>query len=135
MDDLLLFELLRDRRHDDERLPGLLRELCELPARARVPYLAWMHDLASDEEMPVLLRAPATRAMEGADGIPPLDVAIAALDSLDADLMRAGLVVLRSAASRRPARMAHLLFHPRLEVREATLQEGAPVPNLEFHLL
>jgi hypothetical protein len=135
MDDLLLFELLRDRHHDDERLPGLLRELCELPARARVPYLAWMHDLASDDAMPIAIRTPATRAMEGADGILPLEVAITALDSPDTAMMQAGIAVLRSAASRRPARMAHLLFHPRLEVREAALREGAPVPNLEFHLL
>jgi hypothetical protein len=134
MDDLLLFALLRDRKYDDERLAGLLVELCDLPARARVPYVAWMHDLATDETMPLEIRTPALRAMEGADGVLPLEAAIVALDSPDPNMMEAGHAVLRSAASRRPARMAHLLFHPRLEVREATLR-GAAVPDLEFHLL
>src|SRR2546425_170412 len=46
MDDLLFFALLYERKWDDERLPRLLADFCDLPARARVPYMAWMHDLA-----------------------------------------------------------------------------------------
>ncbi len=135
MRDILLFASLWDRADDVATVLALLAELRALPARRRVPWFAALPWALAHREPRV--RAAALGALTGADGTAALAAFVDGLDDDDPDVRGAALEALRELESRDPMRWAHAVFHPRADVRRATLRvaEDELPSELCFYLL
>lgn len=121
MRDLCVFEALL---HGDLGAPDFaarLAELSALPLADRAPYLGVV-EAALGHDRPQV-RVAALGLLRSANGRPAIRALLAALDDDDERVRRAALDVFQTCVAQQPGRWAHLLFHPRSDVREAAVAE------------
>ncbi len=104
--------------------------VASLPLARRVAYLGYVLPLAGDEDP--AMRAAALRGLAGARGIEAVRAIVAHLDDPEAGVRAAALEALRAVASNAPYRYVHALFHPRLDVRRASLDGDLPARIAEL---
>jgi hypothetical protein len=124
LNDILLLRLLAARAFDSPELPPLLDALAQSRAPERLAFLGYLVPLA--EHPDPLLRSLALRGLHEASGVEAVRLVVRALDDEDPLVWLAALDALRSLARDQPARWAHAIFHPRLEVRRAALAGPCP---------
>ncbi|MBL4687598.1 MAG: hypothetical protein JKY37_23585 [Nannocystaceae bacterium] len=118
MRDVQLWWRLHDAPGPD--LIEALAQLAELPLRDRAPFLGLVAPLLTHAE--VGLRRAAVRVLAGARGIVGMRSLVDALDDDDASIRSAAVASLREVAKHEYARWAHVVFHPRQDVRAAALE-------------
>jgi hypothetical protein len=123
MDDLGLYQRLLSREVDESDCDDLT-QLAQKTLGRRVPFLGVL-DSALDHVNP-RVRAHALRVLAGADGRLGLARELTALEDVDPDVRRAAVDAIRESVASQPLRWAHVLFHPRADVRSAGLADGAP---------
>lgn len=96
-----------------------LEQLAELPLRDRSPFIGLIAPLLSQEH--VGLRRAAVRALSGARGVVGIRALVDALSDPEESVRLAAVESLREVSKAEPARWAHVLFHPRADVRKAGL--------------
>ena len=135
MRDLLLWRLLRDDTGDSVELVRLLEQLAKIPVGRRFAFLGWLEGALSHESAEV--RAAAVAALSGVGGQPGLKMLVAALDDESAAVRRTAVESLRRSAESQPGRWAHVVFHPRADVRAAALSADSPrqARSYSFYLL
>lgn len=135
MRDLLLFARLWEGADDPASVVASLHELAQRPIARRVPWFAALAPALAHREP--RLRAAALHALRGADGRMALAAFVAGLDDDDGGVREAAVSALRELIPRDPLRWAHVVFHPRADVRRAALAigEGEAPSELCFYLL
>lgn len=133
MRDLLLFRLLVDRSWGDPALPELLGSFTRLSLRDRAPYFGALLEILA--EGPTSLHADALDSLAGAEGYAAVRAIVAALSEPEVRL--SAVRALRRASETHPARWAHALFHPDVEVRRAATEQPSPeqARHLELYLV
>lgn len=122
MRDVQLWWRLQDEL-DAELLPEL-EQLAELPLRKRGPFFGLMSPLLSHAD--ARLRRAAIRVLSGTRGMAGVRAVTGALDDPELSVRLAAVEALRATAKDEPARWAHAIFHPRVDVRLAALAGEAP---------
>ncbi len=121
MHDLAFWRSLRHRKIDTADLVAKLREAAEWPELERLPFLGFLPPLFAHADPGV--RAAAVACLAGCVGCAAFELMVAALNDPDADVRLAAVEALRtSAMSGHAERWAHVLFHPRGDVRQAGLR-------------
>jgi hypothetical protein len=126
MNDLELWERLTniDADEDPEGLAASLRTLGDASACVRSPFLGFVDELLSHEH--ASLRAAALALLAGAQGHTGLSRVVAALDDDHEEVRAEAVRILRGCATTSPARWAHAVFHPRVDVRRLALATEPP---------
>jgi hypothetical protein len=135
MRDLLLWRRLdaapgKAEPPEDPTTEALLLELSAQPLGARAPLLGRVSRWLPEADPPG--RVAALRALAGATGITAIRTIVARLDDEDATVRLAAVAALAESASQQPARWAHAIFHPRVDVRAAALATEAPAAAAHF---
>ena len=109
--------------------PAALLELASWTLQRRAPYLGKLLALADSADPE--LRAAVLRVLAGARGVAGVRAIVRGLAAPEPAVRAAALDALRATARDAPARYAHAIFHPSVEVRRAALLD---VPNQSAHL-
>ena len=96
-----------------------LGQLAELPLRDRSPFIGLVAPLLTHED--VGLRRAAVRVLSGARGVVGMRALVDALSDPEESVRLAAVESLREVSLSEPARWAHVVFHPRADVRSAGL--------------
>src|SRR5690349_6140126 len=97
-----------------------LEEIASWPLARRVAYLGAIEPLALNGKPAI--RAAALKALAGARGYEGVKTIVGRLDDAEESVRAAALEAMRTLAREVPERYAHALFHPRPEVRRASLE-------------
>jgi hypothetical protein len=108
------------RLHAGTATPADLDAIARLTFARRGPYMPAVLPLA-DAGDPAL-RAAALDVLAGCRGVPALRAIVARLADDDAAVRTAAIAALRATARDAPYRYVHALFHPREDVRRASLE-------------
>ena len=131
MRDLEFWRSLRHRKIDDVDLSAKLREVARWPVQERLPFLGFMPPLFRHADAAV--RAAALGCLAGCVGPSAYEHLVAALQDAEASVRVAAVEALRdSLFGGDGSRWAHVLFHPRPEVRQAGLQAGRHFPPADW---
>jgi hypothetical protein len=135
LNDILLLRLLAERAFDDPGLLPLLAELAGGKAPQRLAFLGYLPPLL--EQPDPRLRAAALRVLHEAEGVDALRLVVHALSDEAPEVWSAALDALRLIAREQPMRWAHAVFHPRVEIRRATLagECSDAAASLGFYLI
>lgn len=117
MEDLRLHRLLEEPDADPEGLASLLAELAGREPHARGPWVG-MLELAL-QSADARVRAGAVRALGGVAGRVGVAAIVRALDDGDEGVRAAAARAMLRTAQNQPQRIAHVVFHPREDVRRA----------------
>jgi hypothetical protein len=128
MRDLDLWRRL-ESGEDDPEIAVLLRELAALPMIQRAAFFGFVDRLLRAPRPDV--RAAAVALLAGARGVTGIARIVDALDDDDPSVREAAVASLRASAQATPARWAHAVFHPRVDVRRLAL--GGEPPPLAKH--
>ena len=131
MNDLELWERLTnlDAEEDLDGLAASLRSLGSLAPRVRAPFMGFIDMLL--EHPHAGLRAAAVGLLSEVSGRSGIERIVASLDDDDAEVRAEAVRILREVSCSTPARWAHAMFHPRLDVRRLAV-ESKPIPKLEY---
>jgi hypothetical protein len=124
MNDLHLWQEMRDPAPDlDEVLP-LLEELATFPVNVRLAFLGlvdWCH-----AHVDARIRAAGVALLGGAQGIPAWKYLVAGLKDPEPSVQMVAVEALKRSAYYDPARWVHALYHPDPAVRECAEWMGVP---------
>src|SRR5262245_31678302 len=127
MNDLRLWELLRQEHTPAAEVTPLLRELVSLPLRDRLPFLGVLPVALAHADVEV--RAASAACLRQAGGPVAFRQLVRALHDPESSVRLAAAEALRQSAEGDPARWVHALFHPDAEVRRvAVLHRESPLP-------
>lgn len=130
MRDLAFWRSLRHRKIDTADLVANLLEAAEWPVSERLPFLGFLPPLFAHAEPGV--RAAAVACLAGCTGCAAFEHMVAALQDPDAGVRLAAVEALRTSTTRgHVERWAHVLFHPRGDVRQAGLSLDRSFPPPE----
>lgn len=125
--DLQLFRQLRDRRFTPDEVIAPLEELATWPAAERLPFLGFIPPLLNHPDARV--RAAACGVLAEQLGVPTFKHLVAALNDSEAIVRLAAVNALRQCWQGNDyARWVHCLFHPRADVRKASIEVGKDFP-------
>ncbi|MCE9532012.1 MAG: HEAT repeat domain-containing protein [Planctomycetes bacterium] len=126
MNDLAFWQQLRSRQFDDAELPRKLDEMAKWPARERMPFLGFLPPLF--RHLNAEVRAAALRCLGECRGMIALEYLVKALQDPEPSVRAAVVETMRLTLNAADwARWAHVLFHPRADVRQAAIR-----PDREF---
>lgn len=129
MRDLEFWRSLRHRQPDETTLLDNLHSLNELPLQERVPFLGFLQPCLYHSND--LVRCAAIRCLDGCLGVPAYEMLVKLLNDDDIDVRVAATLALRASLTGGDwARWAHLMFHPREDIRRAAVcHEPFPPPE------
>ncbi|MGE0494764.1 MAG: HEAT repeat domain-containing protein [Vulcanimicrobiota bacterium] len=119
---LALWEALDDPGAPADLLVEQLELLAALKLKERVPFLGRLPRALAHSKARV--RAAAARALAGAEGPRALSWLLELLGDPAPDVVKAAAQAMTESVHHDPARWAHLVFHPRVEVRRLALDHS-----------
>ncbi len=132
MRDLQLYKQLLDGSFSTEEVLPLLQQAADLSPRHLAPFLGVLEPALTHESSAV--RSAAVRLLTGFPGVPSLKALVRALRDESEDVRRTAVEALASLSQEAPARIAHALFHPRVDVRSLALETLSREQSLQFAL-
>lgn len=131
MRDLEFWRSLRHRQTDLATLAANLREMAEWPLQERLPFLGFFAPLFAHADPAI--RAAALSCLTGCYGTPAYELLVGSLNDPETSVREAAVEALRgSLAGGDWARWAHVMFHPRADVRQAAMRADRAFPPPEW---